>query len=168
MCTGAEAAAVAAMAQNAAGEKQLGPTAPAFMPQVNAFGGGGFGGGFQPSNSAPVQQQKVGNLMQQTSAEIAPSPEVGPVDTTADEIGGNADILARAGQLGGDPSILGGLQDREKEQLGPFGKFFGNLDQNLQSPSKIIGMGLLGRIHPALGYGSLVAGGLLGPNKFRQ
>jgi len=43
---------------------------------------------------------------------------------------------------------------------GRFSGFFGNLDQNLQSPSKVIGLGLLNQIHPALPYAGLLGMGM--------
>ena len=60
-----------------------------------------------------------------------------PVDTTADEMS---------------------FGDR-------FSNFFGNLDQHMESPSKIIGLGLLGQIDPRLANLALVAGGLFGNKK---
>lgn len=45
------------------------------------------------------------------------------------------------------------------------GGFFGNLDNTLNSPSKILGLGLLGRINPGLSLLGLLGGGLFGGNK---
>ena len=54
------------------------------------------------------------------------------------------------------------------EQKGFFDKFFSNLDTNLQSPSKVIGLGLLNRLDPRLAGAGLLAGGFLGPNSFTR
>lgn len=105
-----------------------------------------------------------------------PNPPQLPIGQagTQDEIGGNADILARGGDLSGGFGNMMGQQQQmgpepmrppeelANEQTSPFSEFFGNLDQNLQSPSKVLGMGLLGQIDPRLGYGALAAMGLLG------
>ena len=49
------------------------------------------------------------------------------------------------------------------EEEGGFDKFFSNLDSTLNSPSKALGLGLLGRINPALGVGGLLMSGFGGP-----
>jgi hypothetical protein len=84
-------------------------------------------------------------------------------DTTADEQtpGSLEDFKQKSSdQIGG----IGGPIDTN--QTNPFGQFFGNLDGNLQSPSKQLGLGLLGQVNPYLPYAGLLAMGLLGPNKF--
>ncbi len=70
-------------------------------------------------------------------------------------------------------SLIGRPEDRGQElapqvraeEMGVFDKFFGNLDQNLESPSKLLGLGLLSRADPRLAQAGLVAGGLFGQNK---
>ena len=156
------------------GEKALGDPA-----QFTPLGGNTpLLGGNQgvPQNFGQQQPNPLEGFMQQLASQGRP-PQL-PIGqaTTQDEIGGNADILNGLGQVGPPASLAGsGLQ---QEQMGPpeelagsagpqgaFGKFFGNMDQNLQSPSKVIGMGLLGQMNPALGYGGLLASGLFGENK---
>lgn len=56
----------------------------------------------------------------------------------------------------------------EVQKQGFFDKFFNNLDSNLQSPSKVIGLGLLNRLDPRLAGAGLLAGGFLGPNSFTR
>ena len=56
--------------------------------------------------------------------------------------------------------------DTTADEQNPIEAIFGNLDSNLQSPSKQLGLGLLGQINPNLPYAGLLAMGLLGPNKF--
>lgn len=65
----------------------------------------------------------------------------------------------------GPSNIVAGDETLSDEQLGPFAKFFGNLDQNLQSPSKLLGLSLLSNIDPRLAQAGLFAGGLFGENK---
>ena len=51
----------------------------------------------------------------------------------------------------------------EKKTMGDrVGGFFGNIDDTFQSPSKVIGLGLLNRQDPNLALAALVASGLLG------
>ena len=52
------------------------------------------------------------------------------------------------------------------EQAGLLGKFFNNLDTTFSSPSKQLGLGLLGNINPALGGAGLLASGLFGKKLF--
>lgn len=56
-------------------------------------------------------------------------------------------------------------QVRADDKPTGLGAFFGNLDQNLQSPSKQIGLGLLSQIDPRLAQAGLLAGGFFGENK---
>jgi len=56
-------------------------------------------------------------------------------------------------------------EDNVQQDPGVFGKFFGNLDQNLESPSKLLGLGLLSSIDPRLAQAGLLAGGIFGKNK---
>lgn len=54
-----------------------------------------------------------------------------------------------------DPLASGGL-------LGGINGFFSGLDNTLESPSKVLGLGLLSRIGPEAALAGLLAGGLLG------
>lgn len=55
-------------------------------------------------------------------------------------------------------------QVRAEDKPSGFGAFFGNLDKNLQSPSKQIGLALLSQIDPRLAQAGLLAGGFFGEN----
>ncbi len=71
-------------------------------------------------------------------------------------------------------SVIGSLRPQEATQApappveqsqgdqGLLGSFFGGIDQTLQSPSKTIGLGLLGRVSPGLGIAGLGAAGISG------
>jgi hypothetical protein len=65
--------------------------------------------------------------------------------------------VAQQGNFG-TPTAPPGIGDR-------VGGFFGNLDNTLNSPSKILGLGLLGRLDPSLSILGLLGGGLFGKNK---
>jgi hypothetical protein len=63
------------------------------------------------------------------------------------------------------PGAPGTRTTDEQPPVNPFSGFFGNLDNTLGSPAKLLGLGLLGQIDPRLGAAGLLAGGLLGKNK---
>ena len=63
------------------------------------------------------------------------------------------------------PGAPGTRTTDEQPPVNPFSGFFGNLDDTLGSPAKVLGMGLLGQIDPRLGAAGLLAGGLLGKNR---
>ena len=68
----------------------------------------------------------------------------------------------------GKPGGPSGPPQTETPQSGfgdKLGGFFGNIDNTLQSPSKTIGLGLLGNIDPRLGYAGLLASGFFGGKK---
>lgn len=124
-----------ALLQQLIGGKQLGAAAPPFQPGQAV---GLLGGDAQPR--LPMM----------------------------DTIGGATDAVQElqppiASGLGGPQA--GQVQPEPEPQQGFLGDFFGTLDHNLQSPSKVIGMGLLNRIDPRLGMAGLLAGGLLGGPK---
>lgn len=53
--------------------------------------------------------------------------------------------------------------DKDDRTIGDrIGGFFGNIDNTIQSPSKLVGLGLLNRQDPNLALAALVASGLLG------
>lgn len=58
-------------------------------------------------------------------------------------------------QMGGMGGLMGKIG-------GGIEKFTGNLDKNFASPSKQLGLGLLGQMHPGLALGGLLAGGIFG------
>ena len=152
------------------GSKQLGAAAPAFQSGVSGFQPGGLLGPeddeqnmlsqlMQTQSQAPTSLEELLALQPQGQQEIPLAP---PVNDTAGipSLQGMAQQQGQAvGSPGMTPPIAGGGFGEK------VGGFFGNLDQNLQSPSKVIGMGLLGQIDPRLAVGGLLAGGLFGKNK---
>lgn len=46
--------------------------------------------------------------------------------------------------------------------MGRLGQFADNIDHTFQSPSKQLGLGLLGQIHPGLALGGLLGAGIFG------
>lgn len=75
------------------------------------------------------------------------------------------------------PGLTGQIGPQAPPQMGPpmpqrqgigaalggkIGQFTDNLDQTFQSPSKQLGLGLLGQLHPGLALGGLLAGGIFG------
>lgn len=148
MCDPATAAAVASTAQKAVGQKAPGGMAPApmFGPNAGVGGGmggfGGFGGGFGGKPNA-----EVGGLLQETNAEIAPSNEVGPPDLTADEM---------AGDGYGPPEHLMG----QKKPEGFFDAFEDSMNKSLNSPARLLGVGLLNQMSYPLGTAGLLGKGL--------
>ena len=106
-----------------------------------------------------------------------------PVDRLSPEVGGLPAMLAQVMPQGGAENPVQDAQAGlpEREMMGPpeaqddplagggfFNSFFNNLDTNLQSPSKVLGLGLLNQINPNLALGGLLAGGLLGPQSFTR
>ena len=180
MCTGAEVAAVASMAKQAAGEKQLGGMAPAHVG--GGLGGGvggpgGLGGGVGGPMSGlgalgQAQQSGFGGVVKLNpppSLESLGSPlasqqneTVNPAQTVNETVG-----LPNLQEMAQQNAPMTQFEDpaNAAKGQGGFGGFFGNLDENLQSESKVIGMGLLNRLDPRLGAAGLLAGGLFGKNK---
>lgn len=121
------------------GSKQLGGIAPAFNQ--------GNGIGSQVDSTALLDALKVGR----STPDVPVTPQ-----------GGVSDLVTSK------PSVFN-TDEQNKELEGPsfgdrFNGFFDNLDQNLQSPSKVIGLGLLNQIDPRLAGAGLLAGGLFGGN----
>lgn len=165
-------AAIGAAAVTAVGSssgRQSAAPAPAFQP--------GQGGGFDPIglNQGVFGQQgavqQLGNLgISGLFGDDFLESLIGPQESRGQELA--PQVLAQdAGPLGTtqdfqnptDPNILESLQ--ETPEKSGFGAFFGNLDQNLQSPSKQIGLSLLSQIDPRLAQLGLLGGGLFGQNK---
>lgn len=115
---------------------------------------------------------------------MAPPPMMG----RSNGVGGNADILAQlaqqnnfgqGGMIGGLPQAMQNLPEtagtpkinskdkapssviEENPEQSGFGKFFGNLDSTLSSPSKTLGIGALGQINPYVGLAALLASGFM-------
>jgi len=115
---------------------------------------------------------------------VAPPFQAGAMGMDQDE-----DILAKIRRMSQPTPVMGvnnfpfGMNDSEPaagpnpEPVGPpdelgkkpiwgrLGGIFGNLDSNLASPSKQLGIGLLGELSPYGALAGLAAAGLLGPNK---
>ena len=145
--------------------KQSGAPAPAFQPGAMGFMPGGL---LSPDTGQP--NDFLQNLMNQAK----------PVPTTIEELlaqqpQGQQELAAQVpaqDQMGPPGPVVGPpISEQQRQDVAPQGfggkveGFFGNLDQNLQSPSKVIGMGLLNQIDPRLAAGGLLAGGLFGKNK---
>ena len=164
--------ALASFGPSIIGTKQLG--APAPMPQ---FGGGGMlETGFDPLEA---QSPELAAMMQQYFAASQQEDPVGaavaslppPVDTPeirANDVAGLPDLQGMAQQEGQQIGIPGIVEGEEGSPgiFDMFKSFGGNLDENLQSPSKLLGLGLLGQLSPKYGGAAgLGLMGLLGPNK---
>ena len=126
------------------GTKQLGGIAPPISI------GGLFGKRLTPDideDKEPSQTPFIPTLPADTNVvpEFFRAGSTPPVDTTNDEI------------MAQDPRSTG-----DNGFMSRFNNFFGNLDQHLESPSKIIGLGLLNQIDPRLTGPALIAGGLFG------
>ena len=153
------AAAVTAVASdiNDPGSVQGGAPAPAPMGMPPGL----LGGDSMKTLSAPTQTPTtdIAGLAQSASQSDPPlaMPMEGPPE-------GPPQPYGEYGKPGG-PS---GPPQTETPQSGfgdKLGGFFGNIDNTLQSPSKTIGLGLLGNIDPRLGYAGLLASGFFGGQK---
>jgi len=143
---------------------------PPQAPQSGLSPGVGGGEGFSFSDSLQnmlQEQPDLESLVGEQGKELFPQVRANePVTSLPPVFNTEAQNTALApegteGFVG--PSNTGDLGTGD--QLGPFAKFFGNLDQNLQSPSKLLGLSLLSNIDPRLAQAGLFAGGLFGQNK---
>ncbi len=151
------AAAVTTAGSAAAGSgKQLGAPAP-------AFGQGGGSPGLLGGPSLGLDPQLLELLSKQTQPQggvteaLAQQPQPQTVQAPGSNPLGISDTVNALPGVNQD--VLGSLG---QEEGGGLGGFFGNLDQTLQSPSKLLGLGLLNQIDPRLAGGGLLAGGLFG------
>lgn len=121
------------------GQNQLGPAAPAFQP-----GQMGLLGGIQQPN--PIQDilGQIGGIdaLQKDNPQLFNIPAPTPPEVEKEP-------------------LISGPEKKEgiKGFLSQFGK---GIDSTLNSPSKQLGIGLLGQIDPRLGLAGLAAGGLFG------
>ena len=146
-------AAITSMVGSAAGGKQLGGPAPA--PGVQAqppaglmgSGGGGFGG-------------LSGGVPNPLEAAITP-----PASRLFGSPEGFAQGQNNAPTAGAeiDPTLLENLSAQDKP--GFLDSLFGSLDNTFNSPSKLLGIGLLNQLKPGLGTAGLGISGLLGAFK---
>jgi hypothetical protein len=113
-----------------------------FMPRTQM---GAPAPAYNPS-AQMAQLAQMGNFGQQD-----PTPVETSVKKTESLLGENNPALEA---LRNTPPAAEGL-----------GGFFGNMDSALQSPSKVLGMGLLSQINPYLGVVGLLGSGLFGDKK---
>jgi len=143
------------------------PQAP--QPGLSTGVGGGEGFSFSDSLQNILQEppKDLQSLVGEQGKELFPQVRANePVTSLPSVFNTEAQNTAVApegteGFVG--PSNTGDLGTGD--QMSIFGKFFGNLDQNLQSPSKLLGLSLLSNIDPRLAQAGLFAGGLFGQNK---
>ncbi len=137
--------------------------------------GGGGGVGPLGLNEEVPQSGNIGRLFGKNSIEsLIGKPEERGQELPQSAVTPQAQDVAgppQAPPLGpaeGTPEFVGpsATPSGASDELGIFGKFFGNLDQNLESPAKLLGLGLLSQIDPRLAQAGLFAGGLFGNNKF--
>ena len=150
-----EAEAAAAILKTLFGEKQLG--APAAAPQFGGQGGGLLGQQSGPEGLMRIlanagQNPFMGGIeaLQGQNPELFAKPQVATPVPTKNEQFGPPDELFESG-----PDKKAGI----KGFLSQFGK---GIDETLSSPSKQLGIGLLGQIDPRLSLAGLLAGGLFG------
>ena len=135
--------ATASILQTLFGQKQLGAPAPQFQPGES--GGLDLGG--------PDLASLLTNLGQQDQGGVTNALQALPTPPQVTEL----------------PSVFN--TDEQNSALTPetspgfLGDFFGKLDSNLQSPSKVLGLGLLNRLDPKLGLLGLLSAGIFGGNQ---
>ena len=134
---------IAALASQAMGQKQLAaPAPPVQAPQPQGMSL------FSPQEEL---ERELGDLSLLGSA--ATSNPTG-VEPQAPEPVGPPEAIP----TGVIPEV--GPPEERAGNGGFFGDLFGSMDNSLQSPSKLIGIGLLNQRNPGLGTGLLAAGGL--------
>lgn len=135
------------------------------MPSFGGGGGGGGGAGSYASYIPMLMSLFGGGGQQQVQAPL-------PVDNIG-LLGGKVGDSGLRGFRQASNAQIGGIDNLETEPFSkksegdtpnPFVGFFDKLDTNLQSPSKQIGLGLLGQQDPRLAVAGLIAMGLLGGN----
>ena len=131
--------ATASILQTLFGQKQLGAPAPQFQPGES--GGLDLGG--------PDLVSLLTNLGQQDQGGVTNALQALPTEPQE----GSPDFV-------GPPNDAAGI-----EPPGFLSDFFGKLDSNLQSPSKVLGLGLLNRLDPKLGLLGLLSSGIFGGNQ---
>jgi len=129
------------------GGKQLGAAAPPFQPGAGGLGNLlGSGGALESLNQPPITNQLQSLIASAPASEAAPAATVGPP---------------------GNPAAVGPPESRAggQEQPGFLNRFFGATDETLQSPSKVIGLGLLNQLAPGAGLAGIALSGLLGARR---
>lgn len=155
------------------GTKQLGGTAPAFTPGMSGFDALGISSGdnvfdtIQAIQRAPQQSTGLlqGLIGSSQGQELAPQVTAQDQPVTSMPSVFNTDAQNTSLAPEGSPEQVGPQNVPSGDGLGKIGGFFGNLDQNMESPSKLLGLALLSQIDPRLAQAGLVAGGLFGKNK---
>lgn len=142
------------------GQRQLGQAAPPFQPGMGPRVGSGLLGAINQQATRPILRPSDA-VSQLDIGEVGDEPKA-PVGLLS---GPQSDSPASLSDLAAENNFGQDFQP-DYQNKGFFDKFFGNLDQNLQSPSKMIGLGLLNRFGgPPAAIGGLLAGGLFGDNK---
>lgn len=141
------------------GSKQLGAPAPVFG--MGGGGGGLLGGPSLGLDSGP----DLLSLLSQTANE----PQGGVTEALAQQPAPQGVPPSNGNPLGITQEFENPVDEGLLGQLGggssfgdKVGGFFGNIDQTFQSPSKMIGLGLLSQQNPNLGIAGLLASGLFG------
>ena len=153
------------------GQNQLGGIAPAFQPGASNFDALGISEdnifdaiqAIQGASPALSIEDLIGPPQQQ-GQELAPQVRAKDAVTSMPSVF-NTDAQNTSLAPEGSPEQVGPQNIPSGDGLGKIGGFFGNLDQNLQSPSKLLGLSLLSQIDPRLAQAGLFAGGLFGKNK---
>ena len=161
------------LAPMAFGQKQVAPAAPAYTPgqQINPFQSGlgvmqdaglPMGGLLSALQAANQQQQPAAPEAGATAENLSPQPQ------TLFQPNGLVGSQSPVDQYGKDVSLADIDDGKLENKQGPFASFLGGLDKGLQSPSQLLGLGLLSQLtgqHPAAGLGGLLAMGLYNRNK---
>ena len=119
-----------------------------------------FGVGEEPQLATPAPKPEIGGLFGNQSnlneVDYSPLPNT-PVPTT------QADPVPDYFRKGSTPPV-----DTTADEATPFSDrisgYFGNMDQHLQSPAKLMGMAMLSEIDPRLARLALLGSGLFGNN----
>ena len=169
----ASATAITSILKSLLGGRQLGAAAPPFQAGPSLGVGQDLGGGGLFDTLQAIQQfaqpQDISSLVGMQGQELASQVRAQDAPQGSPEFMGPPQGFT--GPAEGSPGFVGppqGFVDPNlpgEKPTGPFGSFFGNLDQNLQSPSKVLGLGLLNQLDPRLAGLGLFAGGLFGQNK---
>jgi len=159
-----EVEAAASILKTLFGEKRLGAAAAPFQPGESL----GVGGGLFDTLQAIQQfapQQDISGLVGTQGQELFPQVRANEPVTSLPSVFNTEAQNVALGPSEGEPGFVGPSNIPSGQQQSPFASFFGNLDQNLQSPSKVLGLGLLNQLDPRLAGLGLFAGGLFGQNK---
>ena len=160
------AALLGSLGSSIIGTTQAGAPAPAFNPQ---------GGGlldtqlFDPAMQAAAPQAPQ-NFAVQSIEDLIGRPESRGQELSpqvrANDFGGEGPVMTNNGvpdffRQGSTPESLD-TEEKSGGFMSGFNNFLGGIDQGLQSPSKVLGLGLLNQIDPRLAGAGLLGMGFLG------